>query len=107
MSLQHRFDSPDNIISGFAWRTESEYLLQAIQLLIRRFLINEHRPVSLHIAMSPDRANTSPGLTNTSFKHQQIQDLPDHIYPIGLLGRSEEHTSELQSILRNSYADFC
>src|SRR3546814_2124634 len=26
---------------------------------------------------------------------------------IGLAGRSEEHTSELQSLMRNSYAVFC
>src|SRR3546814_8178552 len=25
----------------------------------------------------------------------------------GVIGRSEEHTSELQSLMRNSYADFC
>src|SRR3546814_1217164 len=26
---------------------------------------------------------------------------------VGTIGRSEEHTSELQSLMRNSYADFC
>src|SRR3546814_5671462 len=28
-------------------------------------------------------------------------------YPLALLGRSEEHTSELQSLMRISYAVFC
>src|SRR3546814_2065924 len=27
--------------------------------------------------------------------------------PLGLVARSEEHTSELQSLMRNSYAVFC
>src|SRR3546814_10893518 len=29
------------------------------------------------------------------------------VLPVLLLGRSEEHTSELQSLMRNSYAVFC
>src|SRR3546814_6592273 len=28
-------------------------------------------------------------------------------WPVGIAGRSEEHTSELQSLMRNSYAVFC
>src|SRR3546814_10251925 len=31
----------------------------------------------------------------------------DIFTPIGIGGRSEEHTSELQSLMRNSYAVFC
>src|SRR3546814_3716631 len=30
-----------------------------------------------------------------------------HFHPFGYLGRSEEHTSELQSLMRISYAVFC
>src|SRR3546814_6193148 len=32
---------------------------------------------------------------------------PDAMRVVGKLGRSEEHTSELQSLMRISYADFC
>src|SRR3546814_9823314 len=32
--------------------------------------------------------------------------VPDDEHP-GIVGRSEEHTSELQSLMRNSYAVFC
>src|SRR3546814_8345498 len=32
---------------------------------------------------------------------------PIHGYPVGIVARSEEHTSELQSLMRISYAVFC
>src|SRR3546814_9119766 len=32
---------------------------------------------------------------------------PSHQYPLGMVMRSEEHTSELQSLMRISYAVFC
>src|SRR3546814_4678383 len=32
--------------------------------------------------------------------------LPIRLVPFGIADRSEEHTSELQSLMRNSYADF-
>src|SRR3546814_4204735 len=37
--------------------------------------------------------------------HRRQQD--DHLAAAGTRGRSEEHTSELQSLMRNSYAVFC
>src|SRR3546814_4635065 len=37
----------------------------------------------------------------------RIEDSTDDGHRIGRLGRSEEHTSELQSLMRNSYAVFC
>src|SRR3546814_3649958 len=45
--------------------------------------------------------------------HEAIGDMialsitPDYLVRIGLLDRSEEHTSELQSLMRISYAVFC
>src|SRR3546814_4026875 len=38
---------------------------------------------------------------------QQIAHRIAHFDGIGGLGRSEEHTSELQSLMRNTYAVFC
>src|SRR3546814_1957799 len=34
-------------------------------------------------------------------------DPPGHPHPLSVRARSEEHTSELQSLMRISYADFC
>src|SRR3546814_2672964 len=42
-------------------------------------------------------------LVGVKLGHLQAHDTP---VPI-LVGRSEEHTSELQSLMRNSYAVFC
>src|SRR3546814_5316327 len=36
-----------------------------------------------------------------------LNDAAHSIYAIGVSGRSEEHTSELQSLMRISYAVFC
>src|SRR3546814_6136189 len=36
----------------------------------------------------------------------ELKKVPDHMVVIGG-GRSEEHTSEIQSLMRNSYAGFC
>src|SRR3546814_8179933 len=38
---------------------------------------------------------------------EKAQDRGDHEYCLSALVRSEEHTSELQSLMRNSYAVFC
>src|SRR3546814_3289849 len=37
----------------------------------------------------------------------QTQDMMNDIYPLWVRARSEEHTSELQSLMRTSYAVFC
>src|SRR3546814_5054325 len=41
--------------------------------------------------------------------HQKVAVFDDHLAVCGGIdvGRSEEHTSELQSLMRNSYAFFC
>src|SRR3546814_1241284 len=38
---------------------------------------------------------------------QECHQVPEHRRLVGVLLRSEEHTSELQSLLRSSYAVFC
>src|SRR3546814_7620861 len=38
---------------------------------------------------------------------RQVHDEDVHIVPFGVHKRSEEHTSELQSLMRISYAVFC
>src|SRR3546814_9122140 len=52
---------------------------------------------SLVIADQHVAVNTFPGLVHTA----------RHTMGVGFTRRSEEHTSELQSLMRNSYAVFC
>src|SRR3546814_10856868 len=62
---------------------------------------------------SPDRSNISSiteGVSvDTPFQMARSVILSDRvsIHPLHRFGRSEEHTSELQSLMRISYADFC
>src|SRR3546814_4973711 len=50
-----------------------------------------------------------PGETLTLYRQGDFVDLcrGPHLPTTGTLGRSEEHTSELQSLMRISYAVFC
>src|SRR3546814_4790267 len=41
------------------------------------------------------------------FDHERIPERVVHARGYGVHGRSEEHTSELQSLMRSSYAVFC
>src|SRR3546814_2654150 len=52
-----------------------------------------------HLALTPVRIRLAPDLANFAFSRR----------PVMMLGevRSEEHTSELQSLMRISYAVFC
>src|SRR3546814_8392585 len=53
-------------------------------------------------AHSPGRLVGSPCLAKPTLHHPA-----PHPGPEGFSGRSEEHTSELQSLMRISYAGFC
>src|SRR3546814_8100211 len=53
----------------------------------------------LHVLPDPE-ALRRPGILDAG-------DLDDHGQAVGLQRRSEEHTSELQSLMRISYAVFC
>src|SRR3546814_9489875 len=50
---------------------------------------------------------TQPGNVSTPNCFQANDNVTATNYEIGLKGRSEEHTSELQSLMRISYAVFC
>src|SRR3546814_9105196 len=58
-----------------------------------------HRDAALAVAA---QAFEAPGL-----QHPQQLDLPGQRQRADLVERSEEHTSELQSLMRISYAVFC
>src|SRR3546814_7258011 len=48
---------------------------------------------------------SAPGPSYGGFTLSQV--LKQHLEPLGVPARSEEHTSELQSLMRISYAVFC
>src|SRR3546814_4980541 len=62
-------------------------------------------------ATAPDLRGCERNMADTAIDRDRIPRLAD-AYAIDLarrerVGRSEEHTSELQSLMRNSYAVFC
>src|SRR3546814_1815856 len=68
------------------------------------------------IARQLDAAAFEPGETGATLRQHLLRHEVDRDQPRGHLvglrdrhaiGRSEEHTSELQSLMRNSYAVFC
>src|SRR3546814_5214145 len=63
----------------------------------------DERPHVLHLPMSlePDRTAVPPYLERAGPSGNF------EVVPVTIGARSEEHTSELQSLLRNSYAVFC
>src|SRR3546814_7509855 len=69
-----------------------------------------HRPGALFGFLQPDRLADQ----HLAEEHQLAVPLdlavgayPADLVAVGILGRSEEHTSELQSLMRISYAVFC
>src|SRR3546814_4138021 len=56
---------------------------------------------------SPQAASTSARPENTAAARTRRRFLIPLCLPIGVVVRSEEHTSELQSLMRISYAVFC
>src|SRR3546814_5347398 len=53
------------------------------------------------LVVKPARGEQGQGITVGVTTEPELEDA------IELAGRSEEHTSELQSLMRTSYADFC
>src|SRR3546814_8133948 len=52
-------------------------------------------------------ANVLPIMNTSSLLYNQQNTILGGIRVLWLEGRSEEHTSELQTLMRNSYAVFC
>src|SRR3546814_7335014 len=82
------------------WRLPAK----GVGLARMEFIINAHIKVHPMALVHPER--TSPEA------QRQIRELTrGYAHPsdyfIDVLARSEEHTSELQSLMRNSYAVFC
>src|SRR3546814_5134305 len=74
---------------------------------------SDHRPQS-DLARSGSAGDSRRGCTGGTAAERDTDCLPgreirrpDHRDPAQCAGRSEEHTSELQSLMRISYAVFC
>src|SRR3546814_5201393 len=61
----------------------------------------------IRIAFAPNKIETARMLSDMSGKTTLIQRKRSQSRQPGQLSRSEEHTSELQSLMRISYAVFC
>src|SRR3546814_5072307 len=92
-AVEHRLDRADGVEAVFAWRIEAEYLLQPVEEGGRGAFEDAHRAVALHVAVPAHWAGACARPAEVAAQQQQV--------------RSEEHTSELQSLMRNSYAVFC
>src|SRR3546814_3015875 len=67
-------------------------------------------PVRLHDLATHPHCNWSIAPSGGVREVAEIEQLLDSLrlaHPIVVEGRSEEHTSELQSLMRNTYAVFC
>src|SRR3546814_4793360 len=60
---------------------------------------------------APDAASTAAGATDLDAvivtANKRVENVREVAAAISVIGRSEEHTSELQSLMRISYAVFC
>src|SRR3546814_10143356 len=59
-----------------------------------------------HLTMA-NRQHAAHGVAITKITDAALQDIDDRLGVFGHGSRSEEHTSELQSLMRISYAVFC
>src|SRR3546814_3117283 len=66
---------------------------------------NDSFPTAMHIAAA--RALHSHLLPALTRMHNRLMEQAERWDDIVKIGRSEEHTSELQSLMRISYAVFC
>src|SRR3546814_10185322 len=79
-------------------------ILLANEIIAKRLSVRDaEKLVGRHLRESDETQTRSPrGAKEPSGDVKRLQEaLSDH------LGRSEEHTSELQSLMRNSYAVIC
>src|SRR3546814_5477341 len=88
---------------------------EVIPVDVRQSMANGGGPACLRLRVVADPATVDPRFLLSPAKADQIEQViagtwPEQIDPADLVDarlRSEEHTSELQSLMRNSYAVFC
>src|SRR3546814_3407130 len=82
-------------------------------------LLLEHRPVEVDLVVLVEDELLEPRVEGVEKRlvvgdvllldegDLGVQPAGDRLHPVGAVVRSEEHTSELQSLMRTSYAVFC
>src|SRR3546814_8568434 len=68
-------------------------------------LLMQSPSLSLHVGGA--EANVAIGLAHLGHDCAMVSTVPSNALGRGAVARSEEHTSELQSLMRISYAVFC
>src|SRR3546814_1224826 len=92
-----------NVVEGLDVSPPLRPLASALLELVRALRRTSRRPSRLVRSYRP----TGASLFLSSENMPQARFLPDHKATKPAKVRSEEHTSELQSLMRSSYAVFC
>src|SRR3546814_8067303 len=77
---------------------------------VRASTINDAMKIAAAEALAELAREDVPDEVDAAYGGRRLRHGPDYIIPVPFdprLIRSEEHTSELQSLMRNSYAVFC
>src|SRR3546814_3159026 len=77
--------------------------LDSIAAAHRRWMLTDTRPLGIDRLEVYERVRASSGKVGTGFPPGRCSNRDSDVYR----DRSEEHTSELQSLMRISYAVFC
>src|SRR5258708_30976760 len=65
--LVHGADGVYDVVAGFAWRLEFEYLFERIEEFFCGLLPDAYRSVALDIAMAADGAGAGAGFSDAAF----------------------------------------
>src|SRR3546814_1413771 len=88
-------------------------LLQLLKELLDARGLGHDAVERIREAIIADVAGARPRSQTQADFEKRVRERMDHLLPLGpeaeapVSHRSEEHTSELQSLMRNSYAVFC
>src|SRR5688572_26064398 len=85
-----------------AWWFKIENSFQTVEKFRRRFLIYTHGAVALHVAVTTNRASTCPRFSNAAFKEKKIDNLPNVIYGIFMLGQTHRPANDDLFLVREN-----
>src|SRR3546814_8103528 len=101
-----RAEAEGDLLIPFAVGVEDEGVAEHIFVAVGRNIV-QHQPVALADRLAAD-FDVFPRAAHEMLHGRRPADrLLDQSRLVALRIRSEEHTSELQSLMRNSYAVFC
>ena len=86
LTAQDRLAAFGGIVSPFAWRREGESGVEPLQEGLGRRLVDAHRAIALHVAVSTDRAGSSPEPADVAAQEQQVHDLLHRVAAASVLG---------------------